>query len=1012
VPKFLPSRGSTTRMPSRLVRALAALASLAALAALAVSGAGADPRPAPRTVRVVLTVRGGAIAPTAALPALRAQPTRSELARLRSRRVTRAQRAAIAERVQRRRIRALRGLSNQAARANRPLVAVYRHVERLSGQLEQINRLTGTLTVRVPRATVGSLRGDARVASLAYAGPRPRPMAAQAADTVGAPTWWAAGFLGGRGTSDAVPTLAGHGQAPYCKANDQPGCASLPDLGISDVESIQEDHPMFSGVTFVDPPGASTSCSTGGSSCGGHATEVLSAATGEGPSSCPVATGYTCTPSNIDPNIKGSAPRIDRVLDLYGASASGPGDAFDGNVWGEGITQSGLNHGTLTGTADPMEVFNGSYGSIALGSSGTGNTALEDYGPSDSDADAMATLGILPVFSAGNDGPTGGWVASPSIAYDTLSVGGFDPGAALTDASDDTVFDWSSRGPSPLGRKKPDLVADGRVLSARWDWRTSGQLWRTVTGTSFSAPQTAGAALLLEASGITDPLAVKAILIDSARPGRATPTDPMGTQSGWQADWGWGELNLDAAYQQRNNFYVGTVSQDAARFYSATTQATGDKATITWNRRVAANNSDLRNRTKTVFALSNLNLAEYDNSAATACASSPTPRASSTSTIDNVEQVRSPSGSSVVYKVSAGTIDGASAEPYAIAGANQVTPLAPPTPAVTVSSDTTNLGPNDVATVTVTASNPSADLVGCAPTIDLQPTSGAQVVGVLDPQPSSDLATNGSAGDTVTRRFRVQGTSSGVAHLVAAVNDRAYGSILTGTGQQNVNVDVTGPSTSISAPSGTLSPGAFTVSWSATDTAGVTGYATQVSVDGGPWNAWTSGSSTSASYDGEGGHRYRFRVQATDGYGNTSAWVESGDVTVASPAPPPGPITGPVGPVTPTQPPTPTTPTTPQRSPALKITAAKYDSKTRRVTLTGTLASHATGRVKVTLTVKQGKKTKRLTSTVTASKGRFTARFKLSSRSQRATRVTAAYAGDKTYRQATATRSVTRSTSH
>src|SRR5438094_10064607 len=127
-------------MPSRLVRGLAALASLAAVAALAVSGAGADPRPAPRTVRIVLTVQGGAIAPTRALPALRAQPTRGELTRLRSRRVTRAQRAAIAAHVQRRRIRALRGLSHQAARANRPLIAVYRHVRRLGGKLEQINR--------------------------------------------------------------------------------------------------------------------------------------------------------------------------------------------------------------------------------------------------------------------------------------------------------------------------------------------------------------------------------------------------------------------------------------------------------------------------------------------------------------------------------------------------------------------------------------------------------------------------------------------------------------------------------------------------------------------------------------------------------------------------------------------------------------------------------------------------------------------------------------------------------
>src|SRR5207248_2626298 len=80
------------------------------------------------------------------------------------------------------------------------------------------------------------------------------------------------------------------------------------------------------------------------------------------------------------------------------------------------------------------------------------------------------------------------------------------------------------------------------------------RLERSDTGTSFASPQVAGAAALLYGAGLTDPLVVKSILLDSATLGRATPASPMGTQTTWQPDWGWGELNLDAAYRQRDNF--------------------------------------------------------------------------------------------------------------------------------------------------------------------------------------------------------------------------------------------------------------------------------------------------------------------------------------------------------------------------------------------------------------------------------------------------------------------------
>ena len=66
----------------------------------------------------------------------------------------------------------------------------------------------------------------------------------------------------------------------------------------------------------------------------------------------------------------------------------------------------------------------------------------------------------------------------------------------------------------------------------------------------------------------------------------------------------------------------------------------------------------------------------------------------------------------------------------------------------------------------------------------------------------------------------------------------------------------------------------FTVAWTARDDwNGVASYDVQISVDGGVWTDWLTGTtSQSSSYDGNSGHNYSFRVRATDGVGNVGAW--------------------------------------------------------------------------------------------------------------------------------------------
>jgi spore germination protein YaaH len=65
----------------------------------------------------------------------------------------------------------------------------------------------------------------------------------------------------------------------------------------------------------------------------------------------------------------------------------------------------------------------------------------------------------------------------------------------------------------------------------------------------------------------------------------------------------------------------------------------------------------------------------------------------------------------------------------------------------------------------------------------------------------------------------------------------------------------------------------FTVSWTAYDDSTVRSYDVQLSVNGGSWAAWLTGTgATSSVFLGRDGQAYAFRVRATDVHGNVSAW--------------------------------------------------------------------------------------------------------------------------------------------
>jgi Subtilase family len=548
----------------------------------------------------------------------------------------------------------------------------------------------------------------------------------------------------------------------------------------------------------------------------------------------------------------------------------------------------------------------------------------------------VSTYGGILSEPAGNDGLNGtgsGHITDTCDAYDVICAGGVSANN-VAPTSDDTIADFSSQGPSPGGRKKPDIVAlaagtnSGGMSVLEQRYVANGRLERSETGTSFASPQVAGAAALLYGAGVTDPLVVKGVLLDSTTLGRADANSAMGTQTAWQPDWGWGELNLDSAYQQRNNFAADGVRARDVRFYRAGVAA-GDRATLVWNRRVAG--PLVQTIPPQALTLSNLDLFEYD--------ASQNQQASSTSTIDNVEQVRAVQPGTVVYKVKdqSSTVDGLPAEPFALAAKNPLAPLASPKPAVSLSLDRDHVRRGDAVTVTETVRNTSSDIAGSAATASLNLPAG---VTVLSGGPTTWTPGGGTlaTGATASHQWTVTGTEDGLAQLSATAQTSAYDEDFAASGDAALSVDSTPPAPSIACPANGTDP-RLGLSWSASDASAIRGYDIQVASDGGPYLPWLSDqTATSATYTGDAGHGFSFRVRATDDLGNVSAFAECGPVSVGFVAVPP---------------PTGLLPTPPPALPAaahLQLTSVRVVRG--RLIIRGRLAKGATGSVTCTYSVR------------------------------------------------------------
>ena len=282
--------------------------------------------------------------------------------------------------------------------------------------------------------------------------------------------------------------------------------------------------------------------------------------------------------SNTD-LVGGHGTFVGGVIAANGANSSG---RFAGVAPGArllGLSAGDLNLMYVLSGFDYLLEKRAQYNVRVVNCSFSANTIFDLNDPVNVATKMLTDAGINVVFSAGNTGSGNGTMNPYAIAPWVIGVGATDATGKLAD--------YSSRGNFGDALQHPSLVAPGtNIISLRNAPTVTGlsgiagadtqrlsatelPYYTTATGTSFSAPQVAGAiALMLEVNPNLTPADVKDILSRTAT--------PMPRYFFHEA--GAGMLNtyaavLEAAFPERHmGGFRSTLSSNAIRFVTRTAQ--------------------------------------------------------------------------------------------------------------------------------------------------------------------------------------------------------------------------------------------------------------------------------------------------------------------------------------------------------------------------------------------------------------------------------------------------------
>lgn len=267
---------------------------------------------------------------------------------------------------------------------------------------------------------------------------------------------------------------------------------------------------------------------------------------------------------------------------------------------------------------DSARISSNSWGSLTSNRYTTDSQSYDalvrDAQPTGSTVPNAGNQEMVIVFANGNAGSAAGTVRSPGTAKNVISVGaaenvqsfGGSDGCGTADSGANSANDiasFSSRGPCPDGRKKPDIVAPGTHVSggvvqvaspagtgtadscfdgsgvcggvASHYFPSSGQQFYTASsGTSHSTPCVAGGCALIrqffinQGMAAPSPAMTKALLMNSAR----YMTGSGANDTLWSNNQGMGEMNLGEVFNRGAVTPTVFRDQQSADMFTATGQ--------------------------------------------------------------------------------------------------------------------------------------------------------------------------------------------------------------------------------------------------------------------------------------------------------------------------------------------------------------------------------------------------------------------------------------------------------